>query len=96
MQTVVGDFLAGRGSLDSAAARLLPIYNKYAYYTFRLSSNAKPGTASIEAIPLAPSGHSLSEPRIAELFDAVMRLDVGSERYEHMKRFWARPRRRDQ
>jgi hypothetical protein len=84
LRALVADYLAGRIALDPAATRLNRIMDQIGRYSF-FASRLASGTASIEAVALAPPGVREDDPRINELWERGPLIRFGPERYHQMQ-----------
>lgn len=94
LRALVADYVAGRIALDPAATRFNGIMDQIGRYSF-FASRLAPGTASIEALTLAPPGVQEDDPRIQELWERGTLVRFGPERYRQMQE-WLRQRRERQ
>ena len=88
--TAVADYLAGRSPLDSAAQRwnhAMTDWSEYQHTYFELTAAYSNGQswARITDSPWAPAGYRADDPRIQELMDRALLLQVGPAQYEQIK-----------
>jgi hypothetical protein len=82
---LVGEYLARRAALDSAAARLNRMLDRIVRYHHLSMPPGPPGSGTLTAITLVPEGYSAQDPQVKKLYHRAFELRVGPGRYREMQ-----------
>jgi hypothetical protein len=76
-RSIVGEYLAGKLTMDSAAVALMRALERSEWYEDQVRPEVDSGAGSLTAIRIAPLGVSEDDPRVSALFrrGIILRLD---------------------
>ena len=94
-RALVAEYLAGRISLDSAAAKYNQLEARFHQYGFRAMDLRPGGPSHVRSISLAPPGYRFEDPRLDALTEHASLLHFGPERYAEIRASWRKQREGD-
>jgi len=87
-RALVAEYLAGRLSLDAAAAQFNQIQARFIGYAARAERLRPGGQSHLKSLSLAPPGYRDDDPRLHALTEHASLLHFGPERYAEMRASW--------
>jgi len=94
-RALVAEYLAGRISLDTAAAKYNQIEARFHRYGFRAMDLRPGGPSYLRSISLAPPGYRVDDPRLDALVEHASFLHFGPQRYAEIRAWGRRQREAD-
>jgi hypothetical protein len=94
-RALVAEYLAGRISLDPAAAKYNQIEARFHRYGFRATDLQPGGPSYLRSISLAPPGYRVDDPRLDALIEHASLLHFGPQRYAEIRASMRKQREAD-